>query len=447
MKKSLCALLLAACGSSSGGNHIDAAPGTPDAKPSADAPTTGMVNVTVIEGSLPVAGADVVFNDPDGTPTAHVTTDGAGKASGIGHLGGSVTVITVGYSGGVADYYLQTRMGIVPGDDLVIGGEAHPSPYQQPLGYATVHLTPYAGAASYYIESGCDHKNQTTTADASLTLNANCFNSSSTFDVVVTAFDASSKPIAFTTLANQIPPSGGATVDATMPAWRTDFGQLAVQIDNVPPRTSMVEYYVDMKDGFADLFSGGATPTVAPGASTSFMVPFIPTVVSRTSVHAIITEMNATGPAGTLQLIEEQPSLLTSDTIDGAAVKLAQIHDVVVDVPAGQTTPRFTWAADGDNSGAQALELYARWNLLPTMPVGWEWDVMAPPGTPSPVQLPQLPDDLSMHRMTPGQVFSSPLLVTVHTNDAFSGWDEWRGHAGKLVFTGFRHFTSDAVIY
>lgn len=136
----------AACGDD-GGFHRppDGPPLPPDAAPDAspDAPVT----LTITDGTTPVQGVVVVFQQPDSSLAARVSTDAQGKASARVRAGGFVTAINpfpVAQPTGVAEGDLRTFGGVAPGDNLVL---------RQPPGDPAIAITiiaPSDPAATFY---------------------------------------------------------------------------------------------------------------------------------------------------------------------------------------------------------------------------------------------------------------------------------------------------------
>lgn len=104
--------LLAACGDDAA--TVDGAVVDIDADPN----VRGLVTVHVVDkNDLPISGMDVVFLDPDATPT-RLTTDAAGTAQASVFPNASVTVVRTDSS--LQGYSLTTVQSLTPGDDITL---------------------------------------------------------------------------------------------------------------------------------------------------------------------------------------------------------------------------------------------------------------------------------------------------------------------------------------
>lgn len=209
MRFSACVLLglSAACGGSENNGRLADAPFTTDAAPSVDAadpvdaavavdaaapdappdaPTAGIVHVTVLDAGgvgAPAVGARVVFINPDGTVVKEATTDGNGKADATVMIGASVTSVQV-----KADTVaMQTTLGLVPGDDLVLGDKLDDRSAPTPV---TVTWTPYTGTVNgYQIAGPCGAVSAPATA-ATATIQVYPYCKHATNEIVVAAMGA-----------------------------------------------------------------------------------------------------------------------------------------------------------------------------------------------------------------------------------------------------------------
>ncbi|MBP9085745.1 MAG: hypothetical protein KBG15_06485 [Kofleriaceae bacterium] len=122
-----------------------------------DAPTSGVVEVTIATDAGPVAGATVVFQNADDSVVATATTDAAGVASQLMNVGGSVTAIVVDSArlptarGGI-NTHTYTVLAVKPGDKLKIHANDNGT---NPVSNAVSVLLPVNSFGSYEVVSSC----------------------------------------------------------------------------------------------------------------------------------------------------------------------------------------------------------------------------------------------------------------------------------------------------
>ncbi|MEO8700466.1 MAG: hypothetical protein ABI867_10500 [Kofleriaceae bacterium] len=111
-------LATAACGDDGGLTPLADAPEFTDAGP--DAPTTGLVTLTVTQDGVPREGVRVHFQNPDSTLVATMMTDVNGRASATMGIGGFVTALDPFLipQGGSGPRDIYTYAGVKPGDQL-----------------------------------------------------------------------------------------------------------------------------------------------------------------------------------------------------------------------------------------------------------------------------------------------------------------------------------------
>ncbi len=121
-----------------------------------DATAPGPVSVTVLSFDglrTPVEGIKVAFFEADGEHRATVDTDAEGTATAELAPGGAVVALVAGGTLGVPSRMARAVLGVAPGDDIVIGGDAFVGGAQ--VAAMTLTLPVLTGATFYTVYTPC----------------------------------------------------------------------------------------------------------------------------------------------------------------------------------------------------------------------------------------------------------------------------------------------------
>jgi hypothetical protein len=424
MKQLALVLAIAACGGKSGGTTADAPP-VADAAP--DAPSTGVVSVTVVLNAVPTAGATVFFSDATGHLITSSTTGADGKGSATVAAGSSVTCELTGGTPGSLAHLIETTFDVQPGDEIVCGLPA-PVTTSSPQGTVQVTLPGvYAGAAFYSVDMGGCSSNNATAAPMSVALNTTCVASTNTFDALALAKDSSSgSMLAYATSLGLTPPGAGKSSNVTMPSWRTDFGVHNIAVSNAPPNAELATTFGLSHDTAAWNIDGStATTSAAGGAAVSFPYPM--SIGTSVSYTVQVDYPPSLGARPTQQyIVREPPSSLQDEALDfGTLPALLSRAAYVLD---RHTTPVVSWAA----ADSLATTTGGATTLVWTTPgEQWVWAAAVPSSATS-VQFPDLPDSLAGDRVTPSQPYDQVVVVFVE-GTMFAGPADFRSHWANII--------------
>jgi hypothetical protein len=391
------------CGGSSKGT-IDAATHGPDAPASIDASTAVdappsspdaaaplPVDVQVWNGT-PVAGADVVWNDATGAVIAHDLTDATGHASRILPPGASVTaIISVGI-GGPYVRKVETVLDVRPGDVLTLGDRGPSSSY-----LCTAHVIfpgTFPGAASYRAHAIGAIDQTLNASPLDLGINTNGVEPSGDFSVIAEALDGTGTVIATSSIS--VPaPAPMATVDVMLPAWRSDFTSLAVDVVHGAPSLGHQELISMLGTyGALEIYQRNGNLD-ASGATDQQFATFDVDVGIQYGVTVAIPN----GWGAQIGSLQPSATSLAVDCDDWPGAVTGSMFDV----PPGQLTPRATFTIPTDGMPATGIVF----SVMYQDPMGYPliWYLAAPATVALPVQFPQLPDVLAADR-TPTANFS-----------------------------------------
>jgi len=385
---------------------IDAAAGQPDG-----APPTGTVTVTVYdEFNVPIGGVSVMFSAADGSQLDRVFTDDNGVAQADVPAGSTVTISRSRFDEFTIYHYLQTLVGVVPGDNIEIGPREKQYSYN-PMGQLTVDFpTPVNGSQNFQLHVGCNNWGfglGTYTLDL---YEDKCTQGVSPVDVVGLAINDVQQPIAYD-LQFGLELNGPNAV--VFDNWSNDFQYVSAQASNAPPEMILVapklvvlhgglEYELGNQDGQA----------ITEGEILQFDVPFPPDFADR--LHVSLLGMyaaggdpsqvqgfafvgRALGPGGLLGLDID----LTTDT-------MPRVLDVVSTVGTGDDVVDFSLV--GDSSAATALAAGMSWRQSGgTHDIEWQWDGIAAPHRGPPIPLPWLPDDIVIDPISGDHAWPPPI--------------------------------------
>jgi hypothetical protein len=406
----------AACGevkSSSDAGAVDATvPDDVDAKATSDALTRGRVEVTVFDevDGVPLAGATVVFLEPDGSLAGRILTDDLGRAAAEMTSGGSVTAVRLDTS-----TLLVTIMGVEAGDHLVFGAAPPPDATQTAIlqvGFArTAHpnhvvrttcgTSPSAGAASFLEVPMAMHCDRTPR------------------DIVMEASGAEGTEPQYAIVKDVV----GSAITVPANAWRPGTSGLAT-VTSVPPEVKQANVGRLVRNGGRRVFTSFSS--VVPTEGSDELRAVIPNALDVGDDMIVTTELFAgTVPGTPKQTIRERRDLGGNFRVDVAADLLPWVSAPRLDL----ATATLTWSQDGGGEiDALVAEMaYAR--TVDNTQRYHRWRVIAPTSTGT-LALPDLPAALDDIEPRPGDSISGhPAIFLVRTDD--ETYRELRAHLDR----------------
>ena len=347
----------------------------------------GPPRVRILEDG-PVAGRDVVFHAPDGSVVTHVQTGADGVAAAEVSPGGMVTIV---YTSGETVRAL-TVMGVEPGA-LVDVGWGWRIARAVLLGKVSVTAPgAFAGAAVYVLQIPCASVyTGSVAAPIAMDVTSTCVDANGRLQLLAVVHDGSFLPKAFSFVRDI--DFGAHTAAETLPPWRTDWQDVAVELGNPPDAVSDASASLTLRPSTSSL-QGDSVTRSWTGGTLSFPLRtprgFADAVSYEVDVWSIPgrpSERSRQGVFGTWPATGIPPTL----SVDAAADLLPRLHTAVLDAT-DPARPRVTWSATGDIAGATALRVEIAWGRAST------WAIVAPAGTPLPLTVPALPDALAAFR-------------------------------------------------
>ena len=353
---------------------------------SADA-ARGPASVRILEDG-PVAGRDVVFHAPDGSVVTHVQTGADGVAAAEVSPGGMVTVVYTESS----TVRALTVMDVQPGDVIEVGWGWRLG-RSVLLGEASVTAPgAFAGAAVYVLQIPCAAVyTGSLAAPIAMDVTSSCVDANGRLQLLAVVYDGSFLPKAFSFVRDI--DFGAHTAAVTLPPWRTDWQDVAVELRNPPASASDVSASLTLRPSTSSLSGDGVSRSWTGGAlSFPLRLPrgFADAVSYEVNVWSIPGrpgERSRQGVFGTWPATGIPPTL----SVDAAADLLPRLHTPLLDAT-DLARPRVTWSATGDIAGATALRVEIAWGRAST------WAIVAPAGTALPLTVPALPDALAAFR-------------------------------------------------
>jgi hypothetical protein len=418
-------LVVAACGDDGNVNPLADAPLAPDSPP-ADAPTTGLVTLTVTLNDQPQVGIRVYFQNADSSLVSATETDANGVASATMDAGGYVTaidpfvntVIPEGVATNLGD--MKTFANVKPLDNLVLKGRRRNGGQTQTN--VTILAPEDPGATEYVLLTNCGSYfmqpsgGSGAPAGGPITL-VGC---GATIDVVVETRD-SSGVVRGSFSVNGVAISEGATVDFTMvqDLVYTNAVTTTWMYSNVPGNIENVTV-----DGFlatargpivsllteASVTAGSAVATLAHAtADDSIQVNVSDMFGSGLQSFHTVVEWGA--PTTTYMLVMNNGTLMPDVTGRPAFDKSARA---------------VTWTTGGTNTRVPDLAITrARFNRI-SLSQTWTWEIAAAHGATTTVALPVLPaPDDGLNALADDEVSVETLL----TAQVPGGYDTIRANA------------------
>ena len=388
----LSALLLASCSSPNARAVVDASSNVADATPDAD---TGMIEVSLLRGTVPIAGAPVVTHDADGNPLLTYMTDQSGNVHFASAGVDMVTVIDTDAT------QLYTAIGVRGGDHIVI------PTYAVIPTYGTLAVTlpsPPEGAVGFQAFLGDDFGGGTTVSTPfSIATTGLDVNSDGTITVIGLARDASYNIIAVSTATGITPPAQGTTADVATGAWSTAFDEFHLNVTNgnlgsivnatEGQNIGGVEYALPSLSGNTSYIRWWPLPTLGGYVDYSAQIPYG-------------TVTSGENPANRFEARRLPPDA-TADAIDIAALLPGLTGTTASSTDLAR--PTLTWSASASTASADGVILNTQWNGDHAA----QWAFLMP-STQMTVRFPALPASLAM--WVPDQAVSQPYAVLIDTS-------------------------------
>jgi hypothetical protein len=386
-------------------------------------PTSASITVATLEG--PIAGADVVFHDATGAPTAHVRTDGAGRASADVEPGALITVLLLDDMAGLRSR--ATFVGVMPGDELTYRSLVQSGNL---IGTATVTIPAFPGADWYVLSAGCaEMPGINVNLPVDLPIFQTCLSPDGTLDFLATA-SYLGQPIGYSWVRDC---EWAAPMSVTMPPW-VNPAMLTVTATSAPAGT--VEAFIGLDYGMRQRSFAGSYSyaPLGPGEETAFSMFYAPQFgdLIETTVGV------GFGPApghynGHSYIVERAVSPPALRSVNLGADLLARVSPPVYDL-SDPGRPTLSWAAPASiaETDGGAVSLYFSEAGVPQV-----WSFLIPPDTPGTVQAPALPEELAS--WAPSATASyAPGTVDFFDADWMTSYDDLRQGPGFGLALGTR---------
>jgi hypothetical protein len=345
----------------------------PDAGPS----DSGLVATAVfhVQGA-PFEGAEVVFHDSTGAVVETGATDNLGAATGPMTAGGMMTVkLDVGGS-----FLAQTVAGLDPGETILFGTEA--DPVVTSVGDVEIQiLESFAGADHYEVDFGCGGNVFVTEppVPTTTTLFEDCLGDSGLASAIATARDIDGNILAIATATDIM--LGSAATIVSFARLAAAFETYTLDVTGAPAASEAIETELRLRrDGLT--FEGQqASGPLAAGTSTAIV--FAEPMSFGNGVEVLTSlSYDATSPGSFSVAVHRVDSTSRTFALDLSTELLPRVFGSSVAVGA-DTVVSWSTASPSD---ADAIVVRV---LLDAPDSGWS--ILVPPSTPSPLELPALP--------------------------------------------------------
>lgn len=435
----LCACLLASCGSvratadagpddpdGGGGDPVDGGGGEPDGSVA-----PGVVTVTVYQNGDLAAGVDVVFMDANGDLVAQEQTDGNGIATAEVEAGADVHILM---QPGVRDYEAVTILDIAPGDDLVVGTQEGFSDVI--VGSVNVTLPPGAlpaGVNDILVEVGCTSNFVAAgTTSTTIQLYESCVREGNIVSVVATGRDSSFEAVVYAAAADVALTGSPLTANVTLPAWRMDFVDRNIIVNNAPLDLLGFELDAEIRaHGHRfDVFGPTNDAPPPPGGSGSYDLWFAPGIADTESFTIFGLRGNDIQRGASVYL-RGAPMLPATTTLDLGEAFMPLVHssqwldgDVI-------------WDTEGDvASQSDAVAFQVSWSeITGGQDFSFRWTLLGPPDLAPPFALPQLPAGFTDWAPDATSNLNMPQVIFLDIV-GYDGYDEYRRGLGASIFGG-----------
>ncbi len=389
-------LAFVACG---GDNLVKPIPDAAPRPDTPDAPTAGLVKLTITVGTTPQANVTVYFQNADSSLVSATTTDASGVASATMEPGGFVTAIDAFPAQlGIAARALTTFSGVKPGDELVL---AQPDNVNGTSLTILASLDPSQTAVSYEVHTPCSGSTDITNGIGSGGTTVTLFGCGATTDFTVVGRDQGSHPIKAFFKPN-VAISDGATIDLTGETY-VDTESASFDFTNLPDSVASLQ-----AGGFQLGPHGVAFDTFNSAAVTSNAASITgvqrPVIANATQV----TLSRFFGSANGLPSVVDWGPASTSYAFSATDVFLNEYQSA----PTWDFTSNgVTWTADSAGQQPDFVRVFGQFQRTDAQQnvTFWQWELVAPGDTTSAV-FPQLP--------APDDVFTP--LATDDTQDILS---------------------------
>lgn len=438
----LALVLLTACGEipSPGGGGDDGGGGdvdggthpTPDGMivdPTDAAPPVGTVTAIYLEGTVPRAGVDVIFQNHDGTIAGQGKTNALGEASHTLAAGGMVTVFIPGTPGNTRPR-LWTVAGVKPGDRIPFGTRGDSPPTTTSSVKINIPTVP-AGTAMTRFSIGCSYLEFTPAPpsnSAELQIYPECLSPAGKYSVAVVATDSAGKPIAFTTLKNMTPIPGAAST-VTMPSWRTDLFKFDLRVKDAPLGVTSISLQARMMVAGVEFYEPSFDTPFPAGSDQTFTFFFPRDFMDGLAYQAVGMISLDTLSQGFVGVLAREIGQPASATVDFKAMDVPVLRDPIVSNGPTEARPRVSWAVVGSLATAD-LMIYVL-NYRTPMGQQQDWLIYASPGTMSPFTVPELPASLATYAPVTSSASASVFALGA---DFVAGYDDFRDRIGAKLF-------------
>ena|GEM_PF-2735884 len=374
-------------------------------------PSTGSTTILVGNFDGPGVGDPVIHQAPDGTIISTTATDAAGHTS-VELSGGDM--ITIANSWLEGSMWLQTIVGVEPGDDLrFFWAEAPPTGPTETIVTTGVMPEPVDMVS---FSTGCWTGRGNFTLPRTSTSSDACAPNTGLLNMCwETEFEDVKQAFA-SVIDMPFDPSGTTTIDLTS-RWRTDWQTVELALPKVPDGPNAVSLTPwEERDGATynrletlNTSMGGTVPavhmlTIPRGFPESLKITF--SVIGE-SQSTYLGERFTLGEQTAALGFSVTPVKVTTDTIQFAA--------------AGR--PAFSWTARGANIDTDYIMLELSW-VADTELVSWTFYL--PPGMTS-FQVPELPGALTAYRPPVASVANEMGAYMIHGGDTdLEGYDHFR---------------------
>lgn len=378
--------LLVGCGDDGVNKLADAPPPPDDA--AVDAPTSGVVTLTIVQDGTPRDGVDVYFLAANNTLVAKVPTNAQGVASATMGLGGSVTAIDP-FLTKSSGHELQTFVGVKPGDNLHLT-TGQTAAQNTPLN-VTVTLPMDAFATQYDVSTSCGSISFSTSGSGSggTTVGgpATFYGCGATVDVLLETYDTQGAPLGSIFKAGVAITEGG-TLDLSADAFVTPVPTGTINWSNIPAGYTSLVANTALATPKGFLRTGGLNPAaVAAGATTATF----PRPAIATGTLLVMSEPQPTNFIGRHTVLDWTPQTAATTALDYTGALLGT-YSTAPSVSAATRT--VTWTA-----GTGATPDFVVANLSASRIAGqaqqfWSWAVVLPYASTT-FTLPTLPTEIA----------------------------------------------------
>lgn len=329
------------------------------------------ITVEVVDGTAPVSGVEVLFHDADGVLVDRGQTDAAAPLKMDLPAGTTVTAMWQDVSG---FRVIQSFLDVQPGDHLILLRNLNQET-------ATVNLTfpaDFPGATGYFLRIGCEQYIVTALVPTTLDVPMSCVHNGE----LTVSMQADQNPASAFTYVEGVAVSADTPADVTLPAWRTDFDSVQVDVTNIPPSTGLSVSAARLTHPWYVIPSDFASAN-PPGVNETFNLS-LPAGVG--DAQSVVSGVRLSG-SQYLTMSEGVDGASSSVTMDYANA-LPALADFAVGLP-DPAQPIMDWT--GQPADTQYVSAFLNWLAGD----GGLWVVFEPSDMEPGLVFPELPADLS----------------------------------------------------